>query len=153
MIDFHQPGVRPAGYSGGVSQENVKIVRELLDAFARREHERAFELYDPDIEWDASLQPAPDAAGVYRGHDGVRTFWRRWLSAWKDLDFDVEDVLDAGDDVVALIRNQRQFGRHTGIVTEVPDYALVFTLRGGKVVRWRFFPDQRAALEAVGLEE
>jgi ketosteroid isomerase-like protein len=42
-------------------------------------------------------------------------------------------------------------GRHTGIITEVPDYALVFTFRGGKVVRWRFFPDLQAAFEAVGL--
>jgi ketosteroid isomerase-like protein len=48
--------------------QNVEIVRELLEAFAKREHERAFALYDPDIEWDASLHHAPDVAGVYQGH-------------------------------------------------------------------------------------
>ena len=39
------------------------------------------------------------------------TYWRNWLSAWSDLQFEIQDVVDAGDDVVLLIRNQRQWGR------------------------------------------
>ena len=138
-----------------MSQENVEIVRTLLDGFAHRQHERAFELYDPEIEWDASRMVAglPDATGVYHGHEGVRTYWRNWLSAWSDLDFELQDVVDAGDEVVALIGNQRQWGRHSGIVTEVPPYGLVFTIRRGKVVRWRAYPDQESALEAAGLRQ
>jgi ketosteroid isomerase-like protein len=138
-----------------MSQENVEIVRTLLDGFAHRQHERAFELYDPEIEWDASRMVVglPDAAGVYHGHEGVRAYWRNWLSAWSDLDFELQDVVDGGDEVVALIRNQRQWGRHSGIVTEVQPYGLVFTIRDGKVVRWRAYPDQDSALEAAGLRE
>jgi ketosteroid isomerase-like protein len=143
-----------------MSQENVELVRRLLEMFARRDHEAVFAFYDPDIEWNAetsvgSVAPGgmDDLSGVYHGHDGVRTYWRRWLQAWKDLEFEVQDVLDAGEEVVALIRNQRQWGRHSGIVTEMPPYGLVFTIRGGKVVRWRSYPDHAAALEAVGLSE
>src|SRR5215212_4808786 len=99
-----------------MSQENVEIVRELLAAFKRRDHESAFEFYDPEIEWDATgvSELIPDLAGTYHGHDGVRAYWRHWLSAWKDLEFEVEDVRGGGDDVVALINNQRQWGRHSG---------------------------------------
>ncbi len=138
-----------------MSQENVEIVRQLLEAFARRDHERAFDFYDPDIEWDATriAETIPDLAGVYRGHAGVRTYWRRWLSAWSDLDFEVEDILDGGDEIVALIRNQHQWGRHSGISVEMAPYALVFTIRDGKVVRWRSFTDQKSGLEAAGLSE
>jgi SnoaL-like domain len=46
-------------------------------------------------------------AEVYHGHEGVRTYWRNWLSAWSDLQFEIQDVVDAGDEVVLLIRNQR----------------------------------------------
>lgn len=108
---------------------------------------------DPEIEWDASRlsEMIPDLAEVYRGHDGVKAYWSRWFEAWRDLEFEVEDVLDAGDDAVALIRNQRQRGRHTGIPTELPPYARVFTIREGKLVGWRTFPDRESALEAVGL--
>jgi ketosteroid isomerase-like protein len=139
-----------------MSEENVELVRRLLEMFAKRDHERAFDFYAPDIEWDATghREVSPDLAGVYRGHDGVRTYWRRWLSAWRDLEFEIEDVRDgAGDEVVALIRNQRQWGRHSGIVTEMPAYGLVFTIRGDKVVRWRSYSDQESALEAAGLSE
>ena len=138
-----------------MSQENVEIVRTLLEGFAHRQHERAFDLYDPEIEWDASrmVRALPDDAGVYHGHEGVRVYWRNWLSAWSDIDFELQDVVDAGDEVVALIRNQRQWGRHSGIVTEVQPYGLVFTIRDGKVVRWRAYPDQDSALEAAGRRE
>jgi ketosteroid isomerase-like protein len=139
-----------------MSDENVAIVRELLELFAHRQHERAFDLYDPGIEWDASgatgLLPS-DLARVFHGHEGVRAYWRGWLEAWSDIDFEVEAVLDGGDDVVALIRNQRQWGRRSGVETEVPPYALVFTIEDGKVVRWRSFLDPASGLEAAGLSE
>jgi ketosteroid isomerase-like protein len=126
----------------------------LAEGFQHRQHEWAFEFYDPEIEWDASqVVELPDSAGVYHGHEGVRAFWRNWLSAWSDLEFEIQDVVDAGDEVVLLIQNQRQWGRHSGLETESPSYAMVFTFRGGKVVRQRHYLDQGAALEAAGLSE
>ena len=44
-------------------------------------------------------------------------------------------------------------GRESGIATDMPPYALIFTIRNGKVIRWRACPSQQAALEAVGLSE
>jgi ketosteroid isomerase-like protein len=114
-----------------------------------------FGLFDPDIEWDArgTASVVSDPAEVYRGHEGIRTFWRQWLEAWRDLQFEIQDVQDAGDEVALLICNQRNWGRHSGILTEFPPHAQVFTSRDGKVVRWRSFSDQQSALKAVGLEE
>jgi ketosteroid isomerase-like protein len=79
-----------------MSQENVEIVRGLLEAFQRRDHERAFDFYDPDIIWDASAVAISDLRGVYHGHEGVRTYWRKWLSAWQDLQFEIQDLREAG---------------------------------------------------------
>src|SRR5689334_18578358 len=101
-----------------MSQENVEIVRTVAEGFQRRQHERAFELYDPEIEWDASRMAVSNmAAGVYHGHEGVKAFWRDWLSAWSDLQFEIEDVVDGGEEIVLLVRDQRQWGRHSGIET------------------------------------
>ena len=145
-----------------MSRENVEIVRAVLEAYRDPElipllasGDVDLGWVDPHIEWDASRleEMIPDLAEVFHGHDGVRTYWRRWFEAWGDLEFEVADVLDAGDDVVALIVNQRQWGRHTGIVTELPPYAQVFTLRDERLVRWRTFPDQAQALQAVGLSQ
>ena len=54
---------------------------------------------------------------------------------------------------MALIRNQRQWGRLSGIPTELPPFGIVYTFRDGKVVRMRAFPDHESALKAVGLEK
>jgi ketosteroid isomerase-like protein len=137
-----------------MSEENVELVRELLEAFRRREYEHAFAFYDPNIVWEHQGGPLDEIRGVYHGHEGVRTYWRRWLAAWRDIEFELDpDVRDAGDDVVVLFRHQRQFGRFSGIETEMPPSGAVFTIRDGKVVRWRYFPDPASALEAVGLSE
>jgi ketosteroid isomerase-like protein len=145
-----------------MSQENVDIVRAVMAVYKNPEGvallasgDLDFTLIDPEIEWDASrlADMIPDLAEVYWGHEGVRTYWQRWFEAWKDLEFEVEDVLEAGDEVVALIRNQRQWGRHTGICTELLPWAMVFTFRYGKLMRWRTFPNHEAALQAVGLAE
>ena len=61
-----------------------------------------FEVYGPEIEWYSGF----DGLGfeqVYRGHDGVRAYWRHWLEAWESIEFHLDDVIDAGDQVVALI--------------------------------------------------
>jgi ketosteroid isomerase-like protein len=136
-----------------MSEENVAIVRKLVEMFAQRQHERALEYYDPDVVFDASRMPQLDIARIYHGREGVQSFWRAWLSAWSDLHFELGDILDAGDQVVAIIRNQRQWGRESGIETSFPDYGIVFTVRNGKVVRWCGYPNVPDALEAVGLTE
>jgi ketosteroid isomerase-like protein len=37
-----------------MSAENVEIVRRVYQAVARRDTASVLELYDPDVEWDAS---------------------------------------------------------------------------------------------------
>jgi ketosteroid isomerase-like protein len=146
-----------------MSQENVELVPVLAESLRNREVVARVasgaidvELFDPEVEWDmsgmAGLMPS-DTTGIYSGHEGVRTYWRQWLEAWGDLQYEVQDVLDAGDEVVALIRNSCFWGRHSGILTELPPFAMVFTFRNGKVVRFRAFPDHELAREAVGLGE
>jgi ketosteroid isomerase-like protein len=144
-----------------VARENVELVRAATESVKNPEGiehlahgEIDFPFIDPEIEWDATgmRDVVPDLADVYWGHEGFRTYWRRWLEAWRYIEFDIQDVLDAGDEVVVLICNQRQWGRYTGIVSEVPPFALVYTFRDGKIVRFRFFPDHDRALNAVGLK-
>jgi ketosteroid isomerase-like protein len=122
-----------------MSEENVEIVRRLHEAFAERDNESPFSVYDPDIEWDMSrsLAPLPGEERIYHGHDGVRRYWRAWLVAWEYVDAPVERLIDAGDHVVSLFGPMTVKGKASGAAVELPPWAQVWTLRKGKVVRMR----------------
>ena len=136
-----------------MSEENVALVRMLIEKFKAGDHEGVFQYYDERIEWDATRGVAhvPDLAAVYHGHDGVRAYWRTWMSAWEPIDTFEYELRDAGDQVLMFISAQRNRGRHSGLEVELPPYVLLFTLRDGKVTRWRFFSDESEALEAAGV--
>jgi ketosteroid isomerase-like protein len=137
-----------------MSQENVEIVRRVYDAAARGDAATVLALYDPDIELDASQLGVAGIAGgdetVYRGHDGLRRFFRGWHEAWTNIEYDFEELIDAGDEHVIAVVTRHARGRASGVEVERP-FALVWTLRGDKVARVVWFLSRAEALEAVGL--
>jgi ketosteroid isomerase-like protein len=136
-----------------MSQENLEVVRAIYDAVARRDVATPFDFYAEDIVWDLSnWRPAElDPTPVYTGHEGVREAWRDRLSAWGEVDFEVEELMEVGDRVVAVIRD-RQVGRSSGVPIEAA-HAAVWTLDDGKVTRLQVFDERQEALEAVRLGE
>ena len=142
-----------------MSQGNVELWRASIEDFlagtSESDRERTLtkmaELWDPEIEWDASAFEGPDIGGVYRGIEAVRQFWREWLAAWETQSFEYE-LVDAGDRVVVLL-DQRMRGRSTGIEVSLGRYAQVATFRDGLMVHWKLYGSQSEALEAVGLSE
>jgi ketosteroid isomerase-like protein len=134
-----------------MSEENVEVVRGIYDAVARRDDVTPYEVYAEDIVWDLSnsrralLLTQP----VYQGHEGVRQFWREGLSVFGEVDFEVEDLIEAGDQVLAVI-HEREVGRASGVPVETTHLA-VWTLADGKVIQMQVFDDRQQALEAAGL--
>ncbi len=129
------------------------MVRRIYDAAARRDVLTPFALYTDDIIWDVSnaRRAAMNPKQVYEGHEGVREFWRDALSVFGRVDFEVENLIDADDKVLAVIR-EREVGRASGVPVETTHLA-VWTLAGGKVIRMGVFDDRHAAERAAGLSE
>lgn len=73
-----------------------------------------------------------------------------WGAAWAEWSIEPEEIIDAGDSVVVLIRMNRR-GRGSGVEVERRD-AVVFRLGGGRVVRLDYYNDGEQALEAAGVE-
>jgi ketosteroid isomerase-like protein len=136
-----------------MSQENVALVRRIYDAVARRDVVTPFEVYAEDIVWDVSnwRVAAMGLKPVYRGHEGVRECWREILSVFGEVDFEVETLIEAGDQVFAVIR-EREIGRASGVPVETTHLA-VWNLADGKVTQMRIFDDRQQALEVAGLSE
>ena len=97
----------------------MEIVRAVIDAHDRGDFDAVFTTYDPAIEWD-----------VYRGHDGIRAFWRAWFAAWEKATWDYEEFIDAGQRVVSIL-TQRMRGRTSGVEFEWRSYAQVWVVKRG----------------------
>jgi ketosteroid isomerase-like protein len=76
--------------------------------------------------------------------------WLEWLTPWQSYRSELEEVIDLGDDVLALVRDFGRRAEETGEVAIAS--AAVWTMRDGKVVQITFYADRSTALEAMGLE-
>jgi ketosteroid isomerase-like protein len=128
--------------------DNVTVVRGIYAALSRGDLEGALKAGVPDAEHDWSRSVGP-YRGIYRGLDATRAFWREYLEAVEDLTFEVEETIEAGPHVVAMVRAHLR-GRHSGVevVARGPH---LWTLRDGKVVRFVLYQERSEALQAVGL--
>ncbi len=95
--------------------------------------------------------PASGETGYRTWSGGDQAAWRQWYEAFDDVQFEWDEVADAGDDVVVTYRAHAR-GRGSGAVVDQA-FTLLWTLRAGKVVHIRAYADRTAALEAAGLRE
>jgi ketosteroid isomerase-like protein len=131
-----------------VSRPNVDTVRAILEAFNAGDMNGFLALCAPDIEWDLSQRLVDPEK--YHGHDGVKRFFEQQLEAWEELPrMEAEDLIDAGDQVVAFVRVHGR-GKGSGAAVEA-QIAQVWTLHEGKAVRLVYFGNRAEALSAVGL--
>jgi ketosteroid isomerase-like protein len=97
------------------------------------------------------VDDAGDARALRRGYRGVAAVRRLLADRTDTFDFDqhTEELIDAGDDVVAFLR-WRGRGHGSGAEAEMR-LATVTTLQAGKITRVRFYMDRAEALKAAGL--
>ena len=89
--------------------------------------------------------------GAYFGFDGIRAYWRDFLAQWERLTFEAERLEAVGDTVLARVV-QHSKGRASGIEGDL-SYFMLFTFRGGKIVRMGSIMGEAEAFAAVGLTE
>jgi ketosteroid isomerase-like protein len=133
-----------------MSQENVEVVRGILEAAARDDWNAAMSAADPSVEWVEMPSLGPDAS-TYTGIQELRGAINSWIGTWSEYDVEVVRYAATGDDVVVLFRERGQGGVSGAAVER--QLGEVWTLRDGKVVRVRLYGRWNEALEAAGLRE
>jgi ketosteroid isomerase-like protein len=130
-----------------MSQENVEVVRRAIayEYYGVGDRAEAGAIFDPQVV----LNPIDEAASS--GFDAMRADMERWASAFDELKVTVEEIIDAGDQVVVVAHHQGR-GRASGVEVDTRFYE-VYTLREGKVSRVDEYTERAEALEAAGLRE
>jgi uncharacterized protein len=131
-----------------MAEENLEIVRQVYEAAARRDTETILALYDPDVELDASaLGIEGRGGGTFHGHEGLRSLFGEWHESWVEIDYSYEELIEASDQVISVVTRHAR-GRASGIEVEQP-FALLWTIREGKVIRVVWFLNRNDALESA----
>ena len=132
-----------------MSEENIEVVRLGLDAFNRRDLAAALAVWSPDAEVDWSRSKGP-LKGVYRGHQGLESFWNEFWSAFEAVEIEIHEPMEMGRCVV--VPNTAHMRGRDGIEV-VARSTFVFTVENGLQTRIQMFQERADALEAAGLSE
>ena len=118
---------------------------QLLDAFNRGDRDAFVALHHEDAEIVPLRAAVEDT--VYRPPGAAEKFWDAAEELWERMSVDLEEVRDAGDQMLGL-GTFHATARGSGVPVAGP-VGFVFTLRDGKVAYSRVYPDRDEARAAV----
>jgi ketosteroid isomerase-like protein len=133
-----------------MSQENVEIVREVLDAYTRGDKDGWTKFMDPELE-TFPVAEFPEPSPLI-GPDAAWDFYQQFAGTMARTEpYETTELIDAGDRVFACQRGTLH-GRGSGAEIEFKLWG-VFTFDQRRLVRTQWFSERSEALEAAGLRE
>ena len=123
-----------------MTETNVERARRGFAAALHGDMEAVREFLDPDVTWHGG---DPSAAGACHGREQALEFMKHALGRRRIGE--LVDVVDAGDQVVVIMRPRSQNGE-PGTPT-----ANLTTFRDGKAIEMVHYPNPQDALRAAGV--
>jgi ketosteroid isomerase-like protein len=133
-----------------MSEENVEVVRQLVQAFNRRDLAAMGDKFDLEIEWTPG-GPAAVERAVYRGRDQVFDGFAATWESWDVFRLHEHRVRDLGDSILWLGRAELRGGASRVELDQ--EFAVYLLLSAGTIVRMHGFLAWQEALKAAGLSE
>ena len=129
-----------------MSEENVELARRGM-----RGPQEFIELLDEYVVFDQREFRLPDSPPVFMGKEAVIEMLRTYWGTFTDYGMEAEDILDAGESVVIVLKEHGQ-GKGSGVPLD-RTWAQIWTFRRGRILRIEPYRTRTEALEAAGLSE
>lgn len=128
--------------------ENTLLIQSMYEAFGKGDIETMLGMMTDGIDWTLLGPAAIPYAGNYTGKEGVQRFFQDLHEGVEIHEFLPEEFITERNMVVVL-------GHETGIAKATGKkfttaWCHVFTLRDGKVERFREYNESAAVAEAFG---
>ena len=127
-------------------QENTKLAQQVYENFKSGDIKALLNLLSENIEWQLPEIENVPFSGQRRGHEQMGEFFASLADTQEVQHFDPREFIAQGDKVVALGHYAwlvKSTGREFG-----GDFAHVFTVRDGKVIRFHEYMDTAAVAAA-----
>ena len=124
------------------------LAKRFFDGSTRNDLQTYLSLLHPDAEIDASRVRRP-YAGIYRGREQIEALFREMNHPWTAVHYATANPLAGGDRVVIDVR--RTTTARGGDGGAWSTLTATLTVRAGRIVAFKVFPDRDDALKAAGL--
>jgi ketosteroid isomerase-like protein len=133
-----------------MARDALSVVRDSLLAYADGGLDAMQEFWDDQIDWRA-IEGAPDDVGPIHGKERMRRYLQDWVDVFDDVTNVAEELVDLGNGRVLALQRAAGRAKLSGAETEIR-FAVVYTVRDGKIVRGREYHNRAQALDAVSRE-
>ena len=124
---------------------DVSVVKALFAAFAERDVERVLELIHPEFEFTTLTSDYAGRTKPYRGHEGIREYFRDVALVWDDLRLTPRAFREIGGNILVTGRvNARSAARIVDGST-----GWVWRVRAGRVIYGRVYASAADAEQAA----
>jgi ketosteroid isomerase-like protein len=137
LIDLIRRGVM---FSGGTVLEGNEGIEQMTTLIRENVHP----------EFVTIMLSESGVAQEYRGVDGFREALSDWISPYERFRLVVDETIPLDNRIVFLARQVART-KHDGVEIETPS-ASVWWLEDGLIRQASFYLDQRAGLQAAGLD-
>ena len=127
---------------------NIQVARDAYAAFLRGDINAILTMLDDHVEWQAVIgtEGVAPHAGLRKGRAAVGQFFEQVAGAIKFDRFEPREFIAQGDQVAVV-------GHYTGktLPNDGPfdtEWVMVFTMRNGKVTKFREFTDSAQLVRA-----
>jgi ketosteroid isomerase-like protein len=127
---------------------NIDVVQETYEAVGRGDIPAVLDLLTDDVEWTLQGPCVIPFAGTRHGREGVAEFFSLVGENLEFQQFEPREFVAQGD-TVAVPGYERSLIKLTGRTLE-QEWAHVYTLRDGKIAKFRAFEDTAALVVAFG---
>jgi ketosteroid isomerase-like protein len=112
-------------------ESDMDVVKAVFAAFANRDLERVLAHSSPDVEFSAVTGDHAGRTTPYRGHDGLRQYFRDVAEVWDDLRIVPREFRQDGDRILVTGRVSarspaRLVAGSTGWIWQVEDGLVVY---------------------------
>jgi len=132
-----------------MSETNVALVRSIYDGFAAGDVGAVLGAMSPDIVWNEAENFLYADGNPYVGPQAIAEgVFARCIGEWDGFAASVDEILDAGDTIVALGRYHGA-SKATGIAMNA-QFAHVWRIADGKAAAFQQYTDTLQAARAMG---
>jgi ketosteroid isomerase-like protein len=132
-----------------VPPEDVELVKSAFETWNRGEIDAFVNYTSEDVAW-LEVSGRPEGGATERhGRERLREGLKSLFDAWESYRIDAERIEEAGDRIVAIVREVGK-GRASGVEVD-GRWGYLITVKNSEMVRIEAYRDAGQALRVAGL--